>query len=349
MPGSHPCAKACRCLASLLLLPAAFALPGVASAASPSTGPAPQDTPPPKVAPIFEQPGVLTPVGKWVVDPTFQYAYSSSNQVSIIGYTIIPAIAIGSINVYTVHSNTSTFTLATRYGLTNRAEIELDIPYVYRNQSVLSRPIANGSGGTLNTYYATGSHLGDVSVTGRYQFNQGSADWPYFIGTLKLKSRTGIGPYEVPIDPTTKLQTSLPTGSGFYGIEPGITALYASDPAVFFGSFNYLYSFKRHIGVQNGIDYGDVTPGAAVEWNFGMGMAINERASFSLGYDGVWIGRTTQVGQPSSGTLSTQLGTLLLGYSYATSRTSYLNIAVGAGLTRDTPDVTLTVQLPMTF
>jgi hypothetical protein len=44
-----------------------------------------------------------------------------------------------------------------------------------------------------------------------------------------------------------------------------------------------------------------------------------------------------------------QLGTLLLGYSYRLNSQRSLNVSLGAGLTRDTPDVTLTVRMPVTF
>lgn len=47
--------------------------------------------------------------------------------------------------------------------------------------------------------------------------------------------------------------------------------------------------------------------------------------------------------------MRTQLGTLLLGYSYRISERRSLNVSVGAGLTRDTPDVSLTVRMPTTF
>jgi len=56
-----------------------------------------------------------------------------------------------------------------------------------------------------------------------------------------------------------------------------------------------------------------------------------------------------QNGSPVAGSVRTQLGTLLLGYSYRLSPKRTLNIAVGAGVTRDTPDVTLTLRVPMTF
>jgi len=63
----------------------------------------PQDDKPPAVAPISDQPGVLTPRGALVVEPSYQYSYSSVERVDLIGYTIIPAILIGLIDAREVH------------------------------------------------------------------------------------------------------------------------------------------------------------------------------------------------------------------------------------------------------
>ena len=41
-----------------------------------------------------------------------------------------------------------------------------------------------------------------------------------------------------------------------------------------------------------------------------------------------------------------QLGTLLLGYSHRYSDKRTISVSVGAGLTRDTPDLTINVRLP---
>jgi hypothetical protein len=49
------------------------------------------------------------------------------------------------------------------------------------------------------------------------------------------------------------------------------------------------------------------------------------------------------------GSVRTQLGTLLLGFSYRINERRSLNVSVGAGLTRDTPDVTVTLRLPIQF
>ncbi len=91
--------------------------------------PVPQ-TAPPAVAPIFDQPGVLTPRHQFVVEPSFQFGYSSSDRVALVGYTIIPALLIGLIDVREIKSTVLTAGLAMRYGITNRMEFEVRVPYV---------------------------------------------------------------------------------------------------------------------------------------------------------------------------------------------------------------------------
>ncbi|MGB7503668.1 MAG: acetate kinase, partial [Azonexus sp.] len=81
-----------------------------------------------QVAQIFEQPGVLTPAGQFSFEAGLQYAYSSNNRVSIVGYTIIPAITIGVIDVREVKRNTFIGTATGRWGVTNRLELEAKVP-----------------------------------------------------------------------------------------------------------------------------------------------------------------------------------------------------------------------------
>lgn len=312
---------------------------------------------PPVVAPIFEQPGVLTPKNKFVFEPSLQYSYSSSNRVALVGYTIIPAILIGVIDIREVKRNTFTGTLTGRYGLTNRLEVEARIPYVHRSDTSVGREILQGS--AVNTAFdASGTGIGDVELTARYQLNEGGLDKPYFVGSLRFKSRTGKDPFEVE---TTRditglrdgLQTELPTGSGFYGIQPALTWLYPSDPAVLFGTVSYLHSIKRsnvsRVTNNGPEDLGSIQPGGIFGFNFGLGLALNEKSSFSIGYDHSSIGKTKQNGVTAADSVRVQLGTLLLGYSYRLDSRRTLAVSLGAGLTRDTPDVTLTVRVPTSF
>lgn len=321
-----------------------------------------QESRPAEVAQIFEQPGVLTPRGKYVLEPSLQYSYSSANRVALIGYTVIPALLVGLIDVREVKRNTVTAALTGRVGMTNRLELEARIPYVYRYDSTVSREVATGTAAD-RTFTASGNRIGDIEVGARYQLNDGGADKPYYIGTLRFKSRTGRDPFEVVTDCSqrcvgnttgTGLPLELPTGSGFYSLQGGLTWLFASDPAVFFGSLTYLHNFKRSNvsrRVLNGERefLGSIEPGGIVGFNFGMGLALNDKTSFSIGYDHSSLGRTKQNGVNVPGSVRTQLGTLLLGYSYRLDERKTLSVAVGAGLTRDTPDLTLSVKMPITY
>lgn len=319
---------------------------------------------PPEVAPLFEQPGVLTPPGHYVLEPSLQYGYSSSNRVALVGYTIIPALLIGLIDVREVKRNTVTTALSARLGVNRRLELELRAPYVYRSDATVSREYFEGSAAVENVFSANGMDMGDLELGARYQLNDGGIDKPFYVGTLRLKTRTGTDPFDVVTDCSqrctdpaatgTGLPLDLPTGSGFYSLQAGLTMLYPSDPAVFFGSVTYLHNFARDNvsrTVLNGEKefLGTIAPGPIIGFNFGMGLALNEKSSFSLGYDHSSVGRTKRNGEIVPGSVRTQLGTLLLGYSYRLSKTTSLSVAVGAGLTTDTPDVSLTVRLPMTF
>ena len=330
--------------------------------AAPAASTASADGQPPAVAALFDQPGVLTPKGKYVLEPSVQYSYSSSNRVALVGYTIIPALLIGLVDVREVKRNTMTGALAVRYGLSNRVEVEARLPYVYRSDSTISRELFTGSA-SERVFSNSGRAIGDVEIGARYQLNDGGINMPYFLGSLRFKSRTGKDPFDVVTDCVTRcvgntsgtgLPLDLPTGSGFYSLQPGLTWLFPSDPAVFFGGVSYTYNFKRS-GVSrlvlNGERefIGDVQPGGIFGVNFGMGLALNDKSSFSMGVDLNSVGRTRQNGVPLATSVRTQLASLLLGYSYRYTDKTTFSVTVGAGLTRDTPDLTLNLRIPMSF
>ncbi|KQZ26811.1 acetate kinase [Duganella sp. Root1480D1] len=319
-----------------------------------------RDSKPPEVAPIFENPGVLTARGKLVLEPAFQFGYSSSNRVALVGYTIIPALLIGLIDVREVKRNTSTATLSGRYGVSNRTELELRLPYIYRSDSTVSREVFTGTA-VEKVFDVSGHAVGDVELSLRHQLNDGGADKPYYVAGLRFKTRTGRDPFDVVTDCVrrcigenatgTGLPLELPTGSGFYALQPSLTWLYPSDPAVLFGSVSYLHNFQRKNLSRLVLDgerepLGTVKPGAVIGFNFGVGLALNEKASLSFGYDHSSIARTRQNGVPAPGSVRTQLGTLLVGFSYRLNAKQTVNVSVGAGLTRDTPDVSVMLRVP---
>jgi hypothetical protein len=317
---------------------------------------------PPEVAPIFDQPGVLTPRNRLMIEPSYQFGYSSNDRVALVGYTVIPAILIGLIDVRQVRTTTQTASLAMRYGLSNRMELELRVPYVQNHTDTISREIFTGT--AEDNVFGSGGHgIGDVEATARYQLNDGGADKPYYVGWLRFKSRTGRDPFEVVTDCVTRcvqnatgtgLPLQTPTGSGFYSLQPGMTWLFPSDPVVFFGNLSYLHNFARHdvsrTVLLGGKEFlGTIKVGDIVDASIGMGLALNEKTSISIGYDQSFVGVTRQNGKTVAGSARSVLGTLLLGGSYRLNDKRTVNFSLGVGVTRDTPDATVTVRVPMMY
>ncbi|MCW5622565.1 MAG: hypothetical protein KIS79_15760, partial [Burkholderiales bacterium] len=184
-------------------------------AAPPTTaGQAPESASrPPPVAPLEDAQSALTPRGKWVLEPSFEFATSSNDRVALVGFTIIPGLTVGLIDVRRVNREFYLAALAARYGLTNRMEVEIKVPYVYRSDSTTARPLATQSA-TDSVFNNDGSGVGDVELGLRYQLNVGSATRPFYVASLRLKTTTGKGPFEVdtynPL-PGAVLQRELPT------------------------------------------------------------------------------------------------------------------------------------------
>lgn len=300
-------------------------------------------------AQIFSEPTALTPQGKLVIEPSYQFVHSTDNRVALVGYSVIPALTIGLIDIRRVSRDQHTFSLGARYGLTPRLEIEARVPWTSARSSTLTRPLATPSV-TDSFFDSSGTGLGDVEIAARYQINRFRGDNPVYIGYVRYKSRTGQGPFDVPIDPATGLQSRLPTGSGFSGLQAGVTFLVPSDPVVLFGGMAYMHNLGRDVGQG----FGRVKPGGIFDFNLGMGLALNERASFSVGYQHSVIGESRQrdpesVARVLAPTGRMQLGTLRFGLAYRWAQNRNINLSLGVGVTRDTPNVELTARFPWTL
>jgi hypothetical protein len=321
-----------------------------------------RETRAPEVARIFAEPTALTRGGDFVLEPSLQSSYWASDRVALVGYTIIPAILIGLVDVRRVRTTNSVGALTARMGIGNRFEIEARVPYLYTSVDTVSREVLTGSAQD-NVFNAEGEGLGDVDATMRWQINRGDYSKPFWIAWLRYRWATGKDPFEVVTDCVqrcvanttgTGLPLEMPTGTGFNSAQAGLTWLYASDPAVFFGGVSYLHNFARDnlsrtllLGEREFL--GEIEPGDILGFNVGMGLSLNEKASFSIGYDQSIIGKTQQNGIEVPGAVRTTLGNLLLGVSYRYNPNSTLNLSVGVGVTRDTPDVSFTLRAPITF
>jgi hypothetical protein len=290
---------------------------------------------------LLEQGAILLRRGTLQVEPSIDYSHFSSDRVAISGLTVFEAIIIGLIRVDKVDRDLVTGALTLRYGLLDRVQVEARVPYVYRqDREVLAVGTGEERERTVNGY-----GIGDVEASIFGQAFIGSEALPDVILKVRGRFPTGKSPFDVETEQTaggTRLK-ELPTGAGFYTINPGITLVWRTDPVVFFIGGGYSFNLQREFG-----RFGKVNPGDTVEISAGLNLAVSERVAVNLSFVDQITGPTTQDGNKRSGTSFTD-ARLILGSSVALRPNMSLLLSVGVGLTRESPDYSVTITLPISF
>lgn len=307
--------------------------------------------------PVLPEPaGVLTPPGMLVIEPSVEYQHSDVNRFVAGGVAILDTVLVGVFEATQANRDTVTAALTARTGITNRFEVEAKVPYIYRNDSTTNTVVSSNSSSPVKTSI-DGYDIGDVEFAGRYQLNNGTGRWPVFVGNLRVKSTTGQGPFDVERN-ASGVETELATGSGFWGVEPSLTVIVPSDPVVFFGNLGYLWNVADDVDTTVGtpipggtaVRITHVDPGDAIRLSLGMGLALNERTSFSLGYqhDFIW-GTETETSSGNRTSESLNVGSLSFGVNYQMTETVALNATLSAGITGDAPDMRFMIRTPISI
>jgi len=306
------------------------------------------------IASITADRGIVTRPGRFTIEPSFSHAHSNATRVAVEGYTVIPALLVGLINISEIQRDIFVSALSLKYGFTSRLEGSLRVPYLSIREDLREREVFQGT--PVDTVReSSGDGIGDAELSIRYQLNDGLDGWPYLIGTFRARAPTGEGPYDVDQriitdssgNPIGVELANRPSGSGFWAVEPGLSFIYPSDPAVLFGNLSYAWTIKEEQGFENG---GTVDPGDVVRFGFGMGFAFNERTSFSLGYDHSVIRKTTfEHGNDlfSSNFDRIQVGSLSFGLSHRLSSSTTMSLTVAVGVTDNAPNSEITLKLPI--
>lgn len=301
-----------------------------------------------QAAAVPQEQGVLTPGGTFVIEPSFDYNQSSTDRLVFRGFELIPGIQVGVIEASKARRDTLVDTIALRYGVTPRLEVEARFPFIHRYDRI--EVAQQRDEGIVRSISLEGNHIGDIEMAVRYQFNRQKGQNPIFVGSLRVKSDTGRGPFDISYD-EFGVASGLSTGSGFWGVQPGINMLLPSDPVVIFGGVSYLWHLPRNIDKNiGGALIGRVDPGDAISANLGFGFALNPRFSYSLGYRHSYIFKTTtEIGDVVEKSKPLQVGSLALGMSYRLDERSSLNFSFEFGVTEDAPDVGITLRVPFSF
>lgn len=328
-----------------------------APAASPAKQPASEDATGSQNSSLLfsEQKGLFD--RRLTLETELSYAHYNRKQLSLSGFLALDAIFLGNIDVDAVKANTLMFDVTGRYALTDRLQLDLNTPFLYRSTDYQSA----GAGGASSVISAervtTPWKAGDVSMGLNYQWWKEDGKRPDLFWSLRVKAPTGSNPYgvklvSVPGNDNLKVPAELSSGNGLWAISPGLTISKTVDPAVLFASVSYTHNLKRHFGdissdmnktLPGSIDMGDI-----YQFGFGAAFALNDSLALNVSY-AQRFNRTSRLKYDGGNWTSivgsdANAGVLNLGGTYGISNHQSVIVNLGAGLTPDAPNTQLSVK-----
>src|SRR5450759_2886616 len=205
-----------------------------------------------------------------------------------------------------------------RVGLPWRSQFEVQVPYVveYRRTAVESH---NSNG------------VGDISLSLSHQLVADREGVPGLIGAFNYSLATGRN---------TLFSQPVPIGlgAGFDAVGASLTAVKRVDPLVFFGTYAFTHSFSGTQG-GNAVDLGNSNG-----LQFGAILAASPTTSLRTAFSLTFFDKTRFNGVALSGT-DEPAAIFELGGSVLVLARTLLDVSVGAGVTRSSPDFRLNVAL----
>ena len=291
------------------------------------------------------------------IEPGITYTYSDRDSLALRGFLALDAIFLGELNLDNVETHITTIDINTRYGLTDRLEASVNVPFVYRTTTFQS------IGGDTSTEQNTEddvdeSALGDISASLSYRLLPETLERPDVVVSLGVRAPTGKDPYGIGIrtDPDNSnlnLPEELPTGNGVWGVTAGVSVLKTLDPAIVFANLGYTYNIEESfddISAGSGDQEADVDLGDSISAGFGTAFALNERLSLALSYSHEYIRKTeiTPDGGSSNEVVGSDanIGVFNIGGTYAMTDSTSVVTNLGIGMTDDASDISLTFRMP---
>lgn len=213
--------------------------------------------------------------------------------------------------------------IAGRVGLPWQSQLDVSVPYVFERRS-------------SNSGSSRSDGIGDVSLGLSHQFINDSEGVPAIIGSVGYTFATG--------DNTLFSNFTSPVGhgAGFDSAQAGFAVVKRVDPLVYFGSYTFSHSFSGEQG-GNSVDLGN-SHGVRMGTLLAASPFTSLRAAFNL----TFFDKTEFNGRRLSGT-DEPSALVELGAAVLVTPTGLLDVGVGAGLTRSSPDFRITVAYPIRF
>ncbi len=280
----------------------------------------------------------LLRAGRIAANYDLNYSYVGTESINV-GFTQ----GVGDIDLFrieTTRAHTITNTVSVDYGLMDNLTLSGTFPFVSKfTQSTKFSGVSFG--------------IGDLSFGARYQpFVQTSG--PTYTVTGSLSLPTGRSPFDQIIGQNTS------TGSGYAFGTLGINASQVFDPVALFGSLSFTGGKSvSHLHQHNDADGSTLTgiqPGKGIGFGAGFTYALSYNVSTSVSFqENVTTSSHISVVDASNASLTPRATTMQVaallnfGLGIRLNPKTTVNLTAGIGMTTDSPDFSLGLNVPLTF
>lgn len=300
------------------------------------------------------QPSIIS--GRLELSVTETYSHSSSNQLYIQGFGILPILIIGDAEVQRIRSDSFTTSFNVSYKVSPDLGVGLNIPYTYTLVRVSS---ATGIVGRTTVSpnvdrLSRAQGVGDLSGSVSYHLLTEKPERPNLTVGMGFRGRTARDAFE-----TKDATKNPPLGSGFNALSVSLNASKTAEPAVVYGSLSFSRNLPRHHVVlesRNPPALINLAPGPGIGFGFGMAYALNYKLTINMGYSqsfnfpnrltGPGVASLPHNKLPNS---ATNAAALRFGAIWKINEKTLIDLSVSPGLTLDAPDVQISLRIPYRF
>ena len=279
----------------------------------------------------------LLRAGRVAANYDLNYSYVGNQQIDV-GFTSGGDLDL--FRVETTRAHTITNTLSVDYGLLDNLTISGTFPFVSKF--------------TQSTEYSgTAYDIGDLTVGARFQPFKQSGSGPTYTLTSSLSLPTGRSPYDEIIGQNTS------TGAGYAAGTIGMNTSQVFDPVALFGSLNFTTARSvnnlHQFNTTDGSTLTALRPGKSIGFGAGFTYALSYNVSTSVSFQET-VTTPSHIAfvksDNTTGTNSTamQVAAMLnFGLGIRLNPKTTINLTAGIGLTVDSPDFSLGLNMPLNF
>jgi hypothetical protein len=250
---------------------------------------------------------------------------------------IVTDIGIGGLTLFeieNVSSHTITNSFSADYGILNNLTGNITLPLISKYAE------ARGHSGVSNS-------IGDISLGARWQPMEARRDQPNLTFTSNVRLPSGRSPFKIIAG------SGEATGSGVTAISAGLNVNRIVDPVALFGSLNITGSLPaKDLFQLNGTrTLTRAQPGQSVGFGLGFAYALSYGISTTMSFqEAISAGSKLRFADGLETKTSMQTSAMLnLGLGYRVSPKTTVNLSVGIGLTTDSPNLSVGLNLPLAF